>query len=150
MKPQDLISALREAKVNDFHLVDKELKFGSCEIEDKNGTKAIVASFIGRDFRNDDILGEPKHEFMQFKYNAQLAKLYLDDIKILGTPPHMERVMAFMFKKINWRHEWKNELHRLWIVIDPAGSHHFFWLIENSGDHYNELLSFCKQYILDG
>lgn len=134
MKPQELISACREAKVNDFELVDKELKRTVCP--ECNGDTYTV--------------NIPYPRSTAFKKQCEHCKA--TGIIIGETPPHMERVLAFLFlnNKISKQEKaiMAFELNVVWFQTDPTASHDFLWIVENAGDHYEELLKFCKQYIL--
>lgn len=167
MSPKTLIDRLRQAKTSDFSLVDKELKFGchvginKTEYFKENLTEhVLIFAYIEVDkktlhkhiyFATDSTQGTyEEHIKMSMEEEKRGEKF-----KIYGTPPSMQRVMAFLEEKSS-KEDWKDSRIKkavfsfllIWLNIDPTGSHDFFWLIENAGEHYKELETFCKDFIL--
>ncbi len=153
--PAELIALLREAKVKDFELVNKELKKHClvkriCNKKDVFIDEIVEIEKSGIRLTNGilEIHGDIKFE---------------DVYEILGTPPSMQRVLAFLFsgyldkrngnpkKTFEWfceNSEESKELLKVWLKIDTKGLMNFFELIKNAKKHYEELYNFCKSYIL--
>lgn len=186
MTPENLIDRLREAKVNDFELVSKEEEndldksfiYPGVNILKTSNEKFVLNEDItleGIDYERGVSVEKLPHRDVYRIGSTDIQQEFFEssfkDLKIdfadrfryrmenAGTPPHMERVMAFLNESFGMcnstqrLHEYCTNgillLKELWLEIDPTASHDFFWLIENASEkHYEELLKFCKQYIL--
>jgi len=168
LAPEELIKKLRQTECNGFPLVDKELKFG-CEFTFEHGRAEKIRDLAVLT-RYHEYMPENAPEscrmyvysFFNKRENGnqefcpdkdELEKRF--KVEILGTPPSMQRVMAFLHRKFTREHS-NEQRHQIaiitlvqqFITIDPTGSHDFFWLIENAGEHYEEIEKFCNDYIL--
>lgn len=168
LTPLKLIEKLRKAKVGDFELVDKELKLG-CEVDVGWTTEPRRSHYVtvlkvlrSNTYKICNLLRNTSYkgavlDVIEYQDNFTIERTPLPEIfEILGTPPSMQRVMAFFEKRRKRKKSWNNikvgqglfDIFDVWTEIDTQGTMNFFELIENAGEHYEDIHNFCQTYLL--